>query len=63
MKRRELESLQVKSIHYSSLFLPPIKKYQNHAIRPTRLAGEVYHDDAPAFAAVRFFIKPIFHIP
>ncbi len=63
MKRRELESLQVKSIHYSSLFLPLIKKYQNHAIRLTRLTGEVYHDDAPAFAAVRFFIKPIFHIP
>jgi hypothetical protein len=25
MKRRELGSLPVKSIHYSSLFLPPIK--------------------------------------
>jgi len=63
MKRRELESVQVNSIHYSRLFLPPIKKYQNHAIRLTRLAGEVYHDDAPAFAAVlssfnRFFIFP-----
>jgi hypothetical protein len=32
------------------------KKYQNHAIHPTRLAGGVYHDDAPALAAVRFFI-------
>ena len=63
MKRRELESVQVNSIHYFRLFLPPIKKYQNHAIRLTRLAGEVYHDDAPAFAAVlssfnRFFIFP-----
>jgi hypothetical protein len=63
MKRRECELVQVNSVHYSRLFLPPIKKYQYHAIRLTRLAGEVYHDDAPAFAAVRFFIKPIFHIP
>jgi len=26
MKRRELESIQVYSVHYSRLFLPPIKK-------------------------------------
>ena len=26
MKRRELESVQVNSVHYSRLFLPPIKK-------------------------------------
>ena len=31
------------------------KKNQNHAIRLTRLTGGVYHNDAPAFAAVRFF--------
>jgi len=62
MKRRELESVQVISVHYSRLFLPPIKKYQNHAIRLTRLTGEVYHEDAPAFAAVLISFKPIFHI-
>ena len=62
MKRRELESIQVYSVHYSRLFLPPIKKYQNHAIHLTRLTGGVYHDDALAFAAVLFFFKPIFHI-
>jgi hypothetical protein len=39
------------------------KKNQNHAIHLTRLTGEVYHDDAPAFAAVLISFKPIFHIP
>jgi hypothetical protein len=63
MKRRELESLQVRSIHYSSLFLPPIKKYQNHAILLTRLTGGVYHDDAPAFAAVRTSLNRFFIFP
>jgi hypothetical protein len=24
------------------------KKYQNHAIRPTRFTGGIYHEDAPA---------------
>jgi hypothetical protein len=39
------------------------KKNQNHAIRLTRLTGGVYHEDAPAFAAVLISFKPIFHIP
>ncbi len=38
------------------------KNYQNHAIRLTQLTGEVYHEDAPAFAAVLISFKPIFHI-
>jgi hypothetical protein len=36
------------------------KKNQNHAIRLTRLTGGVYHEDAPAFAAVLISFKPIF---
>jgi hypothetical protein len=36
------------------------KKYQNHAIRLTRLTGGVYHDDAPAFAAVLFHLNRFF---
>jgi hypothetical protein len=36
------------------------KKNQNHAIRLTRLTGGVYHEDAPAFAAVLISLKPIF---
>jgi hypothetical protein len=62
MKRRELGSLPVKAIHYSRLFLPPIKKHQNYATLLTRLAGEVYHDDIPAFAAVLTSLNRFFHI-
>ncbi len=42
MKRRELESVQVNSVHYSRLFLPPIKK--NIKTTPYVLPGsqEVY---------------------
>jgi hypothetical protein len=57
MKRRELGSIPVRSIHYSRLFLPHRKKHQNYAILITRLAGEVYHEDLLAFAVVLTSLK------
>jgi len=63
MKRRELESIQVYSVHYSRLFLPPIK---NIKTTPYVLPGsqEKYITKTPLllppflFHLNRFFIFP-----
>ncbi len=63
MKRRELESVQVNSVHYSRLFLPPIKK--NIKTTPYVLLGsqEAYIMKMSLLCRRSFLLLTIFHIP